>query len=159
MGAALKNKKTPQKMKKKKKDSGCTEVFQASLKAVYVRSSLVAQWVKNLALSLKQLRSLLWHGFNPWPGNYRRHGQKKKKKTQGKALEVLLLLWGWEASWEPEGRWASAGCPGGGFQGLRSSSLSSRAPFYTQRLWSPWQLCLTAKNLPGLNGLSSALRR
>ena len=28
------------------------------------------QQVKDLVLSLQQLRSLLWHGFNPWPGNF-----------------------------------------------------------------------------------------
>ena len=32
--------------------------------------SLVAQCVKDPALSLQQLRSLLWHGFDPWPGNF-----------------------------------------------------------------------------------------
>ena len=34
------------------------------------RNSLVVQWVKGLALSLLWLRSLLWHGFNPWSGNF-----------------------------------------------------------------------------------------
>ena len=34
------------------------------------RSSLVVQWVKDLALSLQQLRLLLWCGFDPWPGNF-----------------------------------------------------------------------------------------
>lgn len=33
------------------------------------RVSLVAQWVKALALSLQQLRVLLWRSFSPWPGN------------------------------------------------------------------------------------------
>ena len=33
---------------------------------LYKRSSPVAQWVKDPALSLQWLRSLLWHGFNPW---------------------------------------------------------------------------------------------
>ena len=28
----------------------------------------MAQQVKDLALSLQQLGSVLWHGFNPWPG-------------------------------------------------------------------------------------------
>lgn len=28
----------------------------------------MAQWVKDLALSLQQLRPLLWQGFSPWPG-------------------------------------------------------------------------------------------
>ena len=30
----------------------------------------MAQRVKELALSLQQLESLLWHGLNPWPGNF-----------------------------------------------------------------------------------------
>ena len=32
-------------------------------------SSLVQQ-VKDLSLSLLWFRSLLWHGFSPWPGNF-----------------------------------------------------------------------------------------
>ena len=35
-------------------------------------SSLVAQWVKDLALSLQRLGWLLWLKFNAWPGR----GQK-----------------------------------------------------------------------------------
>ena len=34
-------------------------------------SSLVAQWVKDQALSL------LWHEFSPWPGNYHGHANIK----------------------------------------------------------------------------------
>ena len=37
------------------------------------RSSLVAQWVKDLALTL------LWHGFNPWPGNFHMLWAQPKK--------------------------------------------------------------------------------
>ena len=40
----------------------------------------MAQWVKDLA-SLQWLRLLLWHGFDPWPGNVHRlwgHGRKKR---------------------------------------------------------------------------------
>ena len=38
--------------------------------------SLVAQWVKDMLLSL------LWHGFDPWPGNfYVLWMQSKMKKT------------------------------------------------------------------------------
>ena len=42
------------------------------------RSCLVAQWVKDPALSL------LWCRFDPWPGNSacHRHGQKEKKKKK-----------------------------------------------------------------------------
>ena len=31
------------------------------------QSSLVAQWVKDLALSLQELGLLLWCRFDPWP--------------------------------------------------------------------------------------------
>ena len=33
-------------------------------------SSLVAQWIKDLALSLLRLRLLLWYDFNPWLRNF-----------------------------------------------------------------------------------------
>ena len=33
-------------------------------------SSLVAQWVKDLELSLQQLRLLLGHGFDAYSGNF-----------------------------------------------------------------------------------------
>ena len=39
-------------------------------KKIQLWSSLVAQQVKEPALSLQQLGSLLWHGFDPWPGNF-----------------------------------------------------------------------------------------
>ena len=35
-----------------------------------VGSSLVAQWIKDPALSLQQLRLLLWLRFSPWPENF-----------------------------------------------------------------------------------------
>ena len=43
----------------------------------------MAQWVKGPALSLLWLRSLLWHGFSPWPGKFHMPlaQQKKKKKV------------------------------------------------------------------------------
>lgn len=34
------------------------------------RSSLVAQWVKDLALLLQWLGSLLWWEFDSWPKNF-----------------------------------------------------------------------------------------
>lgn len=37
---------------------------------ISVRSSLVSQWIKDLALSLQWLRSLLWCRFNPWPWKF-----------------------------------------------------------------------------------------
>ena len=49
-----------------------------------MRSSPVAWWVKDLALSLLWLRSLLWCGFDPWPGHFSMaQAQPKKKKKKG----------------------------------------------------------------------------
>ena len=42
----------------------------------------MVQQVKNPALSLKRLRSLLWHGFHPWPANFpHAMDEAKKRKT------------------------------------------------------------------------------
>jgi len=53
------------------------------------QSSLVAQQVEDLALSLQQLGSLLWHMFDSWPRNFHMpwHSQKKKKKRKQKENE------------------------------------------------------------------------
>ena len=47
-------------------------------------SSLVAQCVKDLALSLVWLKSLLWYGFYPWLRNFHipQTWPKKKKKDK-----------------------------------------------------------------------------
>ena len=42
--------------------------------AVWHQNSLVAQWVKDLVLSL------LWRGFLPWPWNFHLWDTAKKKK-------------------------------------------------------------------------------
>ena len=49
----------------------------------------MAQQVKDLVLSLQQLGSLLWHGFDPWLGNFHIlwEWQKKKKKKKKKEKE------------------------------------------------------------------------
>lgn len=49
------------------------------------RNSLVAEWVKDLVLSLQWFGSLLGHQFNTWPGNFHMlwtwpNNNKKKKK-------------------------------------------------------------------------------
>lgn len=44
-------------------------------------SSLVAQWVKDLALSLQQLGSLLRDEFSPWPRNFCMPWAQPKKKS------------------------------------------------------------------------------
>ena len=41
-----------------------------NLKSSQLRSSLLAQRIKDPMLSLQWLGWLLWHGFNPWPRNF-----------------------------------------------------------------------------------------
>ena len=43
--------------------------FPSGIKKVFVES-LVAQWIMDLTLSLLWLWVLLWHGSDPWPGNF-----------------------------------------------------------------------------------------
>ena len=56
-------------------------------------SSLAAQPVKDLALSLQQLRSLPWYGFNPWAGNFHMLWvrPKKKKKNNRRGIKTFLF--------------------------------------------------------------------
>ena len=45
----------------------------------------MAQWVKETALSVRQLLLLLWRGFDPWPRNIHMLQvllKKKKKKEK-----------------------------------------------------------------------------
>ena len=56
------------------------------IKNIILRSSLVAQWVKDLAMLLQQPRSLLWHGFNTWPRNFHMSQMQPKKKQKQKTL-------------------------------------------------------------------------
>ena len=49
----------------------------------------MAQRVKDPALSLEWLRSLLWHRFDPWPGNFCRLWAQPKKKKKS----VVLRKW------------------------------------------------------------------
>jgi len=56
------------------------------------RISLVSQWVKDPMLSLLQLRSLLCHMFDPWPGNIHMTQAQPKK---------------WLSGWF----WSRRGCP------------------------------------------------
>ena len=72
------------------------------------RSFLVAQQVKDPALSLLRLRSLLWHGFDPWSRNLhalwvRQKRNKKQKHNVSRLIsteifknilsEFLLFFW------------------------------------------------------------------
>ena len=52
------------------------------------RNSLVAQWVKDLALSLQQFRSLLWQRFGPWSEFLHATGVLKKKKERERERTV-----------------------------------------------------------------------
>ena len=51
----------------------------------------MAKWAKDMTLSLQQLGSLLWHGFDPWPGKFHMpcvQPEKKKKKENQMVLEA-----------------------------------------------------------------------
>ena len=48
----------------------CGPLFQGLRTSAELRSSLVAQWVKGLVLSLLWLWLLLWHKFDPWLGKF-----------------------------------------------------------------------------------------
>ena len=54
-------------------------------------SSHVAEQVKDLALSLQQLRSFLWFRFNPWPGTST-HAVRKKERKEEKKMDLLGFL-------------------------------------------------------------------
>ena len=58
------------------------------------QSSLVAQGIKDSALSLLWLALLLWCGFDPWPGNFSmpREWPEKKKKKRERDQKVLKCL-------------------------------------------------------------------
>ena len=56
-------------------------------------SSLVAQQVKDLVLSLQWLGLLLWHGFDPWPENfYILWAQQKKKERDIPYIDGQLVF-------------------------------------------------------------------
>lgn len=61
-------------------DRKCEQKYKLKFKEL--GSSLMAQWVKDLALSLQQLRLLLWCRFSPWPSEFNmpRADQRKKLK-------------------------------------------------------------------------------
>ena len=55
---------------------------------LHFESSPVAQWVKDLAFLLQQLRSLLSCGFDPWPRNIHMPGVHPKKPLKVELLYV-----------------------------------------------------------------------
>ena len=64
---------------------------------------LRAQWVKDTALSLLQLGSLLWHGFSPWPGNFHMPwAWPKKKKRRRRKKEKEKEAWQGQENWDRE---------------------------------------------------------
>lgn len=56
----------------------------------------MAQWVKDLVLSLLRLRSLLWYGFNPRPRYFRVPWACSEKEEERNGLGVML---GSETEW------------------------------------------------------------
>ena len=55
-------------------------------------------WVKDLALSLQQLESLLWCSFDPWPGDFHMAWVQEKKVFKynyhaSKINNDFFLLW------------------------------------------------------------------
>ena len=65
-------------------------------------NSLVAQWVKDLALSLLWLGLLLWHEFNSWPRNFQMPWSWTKQTNKhllvgyiifGMIFEKCQVLW------------------------------------------------------------------
>ena len=48
------------------------------------------QWVKDPVLSLQQLRSVLWRGFDPWPQNFSMTLEQPKKKKWSSVTEARL---------------------------------------------------------------------
>ena len=50
------------------------------------RSSLMVWWIWDPALSLLCLGSLLWHQFDPWPGNFCMQQMQPKRKRKRKAF-------------------------------------------------------------------------
>ena len=68
------------------------------IKTVELWSSLVAQWVKDLMLSLQWFVPLLWHGFSPWPENFNKPWvqpktkNKKPKNQKSKTKKTVELV-------------------------------------------------------------------
>ena len=74
--------------------------MQRDIKKKNSQSSLVAQWVKDLALSLLWLGSLLWHRFHPWTGKFSMlWAQPEKENTRHiLSMSVLKLCADWNQS-------------------------------------------------------------
>ena len=57
---------------------------------IQFRSS-VSQWVKDSALSLQQLETLLQQGFDPWPRNFHILQAQPKKKRRNSVQKFIIL--------------------------------------------------------------------
>ena len=78
------------------------EISKEEFKAITIWHSLVVQQVKDPMLSLQQLGVLLWHGFDPWPGNLhmpqvwpnkvKQNTVKKKKKSFAWAVFCIKVI-------------------------------------------------------------------
>ena len=59
-----------------------TQGGKVTVQILMVQHSLWPIWLKDLVLSRQWLRSLLWLGFNPWPGNFPVPWAQPKKNKQ-----------------------------------------------------------------------------
>ena len=50
----------------------------------------MAQWVKDLVLSLQWFRLLLWLSIDPWPGTFHTTGAAKNKKRGRKHMRIIV---------------------------------------------------------------------
>ena len=70
-------------------------------------SSLVAQWVKNPALSLHWFELPPWHGFGPWPRNFHMLWAWPKKTPKDKIDAIkgsMIEGCGGESGWKKKRR-------------------------------------------------------
>ena len=101
-------------------------------------SFLVAQWVKDLALSLLWLGSLLWWGFSTWPGNICMPQacpphQKKKLKRKN--------------NWEHRGVWGGERHKSWGGTLTWDATLSEIRPSDKPPIWFFSRLSSTKKKI------------
>ena len=69
------------------------EKFERLINKVHCWSSLRAQQIKDLALSLLWLWLQLWYRFDPWPGNFLMLWTQPKKKKKKCIVAYLEPCW------------------------------------------------------------------
>jgi len=112
----------------------------------HLKSSLVAQWGKDLALSLLWLRLLLWLRFSSWPGNFHMpwvqpkctHPKRRKTNTIWYHLYIESKIWcKWTLLWN-RNRGKICGCQRG--RGLGEEWTGSLglvdANYYIENGWT-----------------------